>query len=163
VPGLRADVQALDSDLPLTDIKMMEERFGDATWRTRMGAWLLGLFATLALVLAALGIYGVMSQGVQQRTREIGVRIALGAARGDILRLIIGRVIGIALAGIAIGILIAVPATRLLATLLYEVRPGDPAVFASLALTLLLVALLAGYLPARRATRVDPLTTLRTE
>jgi ABC-type antimicrobial peptide transport system permease subunit len=156
-------VQALDSDLPVTDIKMMEERFGDATWRTRMGAWLLGLFAALALLLAALGIYGVMSQGVQQRTREIGVRIALGAARADILRLIIGRVIGIALAGIALGLLLAVPAMRLLATLLYQVRPGDPAVFASLALILLAVALLAGYLPARRATRVDPLTTLRAE
>jgi putative ABC transport system permease protein len=163
VPGLRADVQVVDSDLPLTDIKMMEERFGDATWRTRMGAWLLGLFAALALLLAALGIYGVMSQGVQQRTREIGVRIALGAARADILRLIIGRVIRIALAGIALGILLAVPAMRLLATLLYQVRPSDPAVFASLALILLSVALLAGYLPARRATRVDPLTTLRAE
>jgi putative ABC transport system permease protein len=104
-----------------------------------------------------------MSQGVQQRSREIGVRIALGAARADILRLIIGRVIGIALAGIALGLLLAVPAMRLLATLLYQVRPGDPAVFASLALILLAVALLAGYLPARRATRVDPLTTLRAE
>ena len=163
VRGLRAHVQALDSDLPVTDIKMMEERFGDATWRTRMGAWLLGLFAALALLLAALGIYGVMSQGVQQRTREIGVRIALGAARADILRLIIGRVIGIALAGIALGLLLAVPAMRLLATLLYQVRPGDPAVLASLALILLAVALLAGYLPARRATRVDPLTTLGAE
>jgi putative ABC transport system permease protein len=163
VPGLRADVRALDSDLPLTDIRMMEERFGDATWRTRMGAWLLGLFAALGLLLAALGVYGVMSQGVQQRTREIGVRIALGAARGDIMQLIIGRVVRISLAGIALGILLAVPAMRLLTTLLYQVRPGDPAVFAALAFILLSVALLAGYLPARRATRVDPLTTLRAE
>jgi putative ABC transport system permease protein len=163
VTALRSDVQALDSDLPLTDVKMMAERFGDATWRTRMGAWLLGLFAALALVLAALGIYGVMSQGVQQRTREIGVRIALGAARAYILRLIIGRVVRIAFAGIALGILLAVPAMRLLATLLYQVRPGDPTVFASLAVILLSVALLAGYVPARRATRVDPLATLRAE
>jgi predicted permease len=163
VPALRADVRALDSDLPLTDVKMMQERFGDATWRTRMGAWLLGLFAALALLLAALGIYGVMSQGVQQRTREIGVRIALGAARRDILRLIIGRVLGIALAGIVLGVLLAIPAMRLLATLLYQVRPGDPIVFSTLAAILLSVALLAGYLPARRAARVDPLTTLRAD
>jgi putative ABC transport system permease protein len=163
VASLRTEVQALDADLPLTDIKMMDERFGDATWRTRMGAWLLGLFAALALLLAALGVYGVMSQGVQQRTREIGVRIALGAARGDILRLMIGRVVRIALAGIALGVLLAIPSTRLLATLLYQVRPGDPTVLTTLALILLSVALLAGYLPARRATRVDPLTTLRAD
>lgn len=163
VPVVRREVQALDADLPLVDIKMMDERFGDATWRTRMSAWLLGAFAALALLLAALGVHGVMSQGVQQRTREIGLRIALGAARGDILRLIIGRVIGIGVAGIAIGVLLAIPSTRLLTAMLYQVTPGDPAVFATLALMLLAVALIAGYMPARRATRVDPLTTLRSE
>ena len=161
--AVRQDVQALDGNLPITDVKMMEERFSDATWRTRLSAWLLGVFAALAMILAALGTYGVMSQGVEQRRMEIGVRIALGAARSDIFRLIIGRVVIIAAAGIAAGVALAVPAMKLLTALLYQVRPGDPWVFAALALILLSVTLLAGYIPARRATRVDPLTTLRAD
>ena len=163
VPSLRHEVAALDPDLPLTEVKLMEERFGDATWRTRASAWLLGVFSGLALLLAALGIYGVMSQGVEQRTREIGVRMALGAARGDILRLIISRVVVVALVGIVLGLVAAVPAMQLLATLLYRVTPRDPFVYSGLALLLLAVAVLAGYMPARRASRVDPLTTLRAE
>jgi putative ABC transport system permease protein len=163
VPVLRSEVRALDADLPLVDIKMMRERFGDATWRTRMSAWLLSAFAGLGLLLGAIGVYGVISQGVEQRRREIGVRMALGAARADILRLIIGRVVGIAAAGAALGVLLAIPSGRTLAALLYQVDPNDPFVIALLAATLLAVALLAGYLPARRATRVDPLTTLRAE
>jgi len=163
VPIVRQEVSTLDRDVPLVDIKMMDERFGDATWRTRVSAWLLGAFASIALVLCALGLYGVMSQGVEQRRRELGVRVALGALRGDILRLIIGRVLGLAVAGVALGILLAVPAMRLLGALLYQVTPGDPLVFSTLASILLLVALLAGYLPAKRATEVDPLTTLRAE
>jgi putative ABC transport system permease protein len=163
VPVVRADVQALDPDLPLTDIKMMDERFGEATWRTRMSAWLLAAFATLALLVAALGVYGVISQRVQQRMREVGVRMALGARRADILRMIIWQVVRLAVAGILLGVLLAIPATRLLGSLLYQVAPGDPAVFATLAAVLLAVAMAAGYVPARRATRVDPLTTLRAE
>jgi putative ABC transport system permease protein len=163
VPEVRQTVHTLDPDLPLVDIKTMNERFGDATWRSRLSAWLLGVFAALALVLAALGLYGVMSQGVEQRRREIGVRMALGADRRDIMKMIIGRVVTISLAGIVLGIVLAVPSMRLLIALLYEVRPDDPQVFAVLSLALLGVALLAGYVPARRATRVDPLTTLRSE
>jgi ABC-type antimicrobial peptide transport system permease subunit len=128
-----------------------------------MSAWLLGAFSIVGLLLAALGIYGVMSQAVEQRTREIGVRLALGAARSDILRLIIGRVVIIAVAGVAIGIVVAIPTLRTLSTLLYEVTPGDPVVIGSLASVLLVVAVLAGYVPARRAARVDPLETLRAE
>jgi ABC-type antimicrobial peptide transport system permease subunit len=153
----------MDPDLPLADVRTMEDRFGEATWRTRMSAWLLSAFAALALLLAALGVYAVMTQGVQQRAREIGVRLALGAARGDIFRLVIGRAVAIALAGIAAGLLLSIPSMRLLSALLYQVTPGDPMVPGTLALMLLAVALLAGYLPARRATRVDPLRTLRTE
>ena len=163
VPRLRTEIQSLDPDLPMTDIKLMDARFGDATWRQRSSAWLLGTFALLALVLAALGLYGVMAQGVEQRRREIGVRLALGAARGDILRLIIGRALVLALAGIVVGVVLAVPSMRLLTALLYQVRPGDPWVFAALALVLFAVTLFAGYIPARRATRVDPLVTLRAE
>jgi putative ABC transport system permease protein len=163
VQRLRAEIQALDPDLPLTDVKMMAMRFDEATWRQRSSAWLLGSFAVLALVLAALGIYGVMSQGVEQRTREIGVRLALGAARRDILRLIIGRVFVLALTGIVVGVMLALPSMRLLTAVLYQVEPGDPWVFSALACVLLAVTLLAGYVPARRATRVDPLVTLRAE
>jgi predicted permease len=163
VAALRRDVQALDPDLPVTDVKMMEERFGEATWRTRTGAWLLGVFATLALLLSALGLYALMSQGLEQRRREIGVRMALGAARADIMRLVMRRVVVIAAAGVVAGLLLAIPSMRLLSALLYQVRPDDPSVFALLALALLLVSVLAGYLPARRASRVDPLKTLRAE
>jgi ABC-type antimicrobial peptide transport system permease subunit len=126
-----------------------------------MSAWLLSAFAGLGLLLAALGVYGVMSQGVEERRREIGVRMALGAARADIFKLIIGRVVRIGVAGIALGVLLAVPSARALTALLYQVDPTDPAVITALASILLTVALVAGYIPARRATRVDPLTTLR--
>jgi putative ABC transport system permease protein len=163
VPQIRTEVQALDPNLPLIDVKMMATRFGEATWRQRSSAWLLGLFSLLALALAATGIYAVMAQGVEQRRREIGVRLALGAGRSDILRLIIGRVTAMAIAGIALGILMAVPAMQLLRALLYQVTPGDPSVFVGLAGVVLAVTLLAGYIPARRATRVDPVVTLRAE
>jgi predicted permease len=163
VAALRREVQALDPDLPLTDIKTMDGRLGDATWRPRMSAGLLAVFSAFALLLAVLGIYSVMSEGVEQRRREIGVRMALGAARTDIFRLIIGRVFVVALVGVALGVALAVPAMRLLTTLLYQVKPGDPVVFAALASVLMAVAMLAGYVPARRATRVDPLATLRAE
>jgi putative ABC transport system permease protein len=163
VQSLRRDVQALDPDLPLTDVKTMEQRFDDATWRTRMSAWLLSVFAALALFLAAMGLYGVMSQGVEQRRRELGVRMALGATRSDIMRLIIGRVFVLAVTGTVAGVVLAVPAMRLLTALLYQVKPTDPVVFTLLALALVAVAVLAGYVPARRATRVDPLVTLRAD
>ena len=163
VPQLRAEIAALDPNLPLTDVKMMGTRFDEATWRQRSSAWLLAIFAALALALSATGIYAVMSQSVEQRRREIGVRLALGAGRAEIFRLIIGRVAAIAAVGIAIGGLLSVPASQLLRALLYQVSPGDPQVFALLAIVLLAVTLLAGYLPARRASRVDPMVTLRTE
>ena len=162
-PMLRRELEALDPDLPVTGVRLMEERLGDAIWRPRMSAWLLGAFSTVALFLAALGIYGVMSQAVEQRTREIGVRMALGAARSDILRMIIGRVVILAVVGVALGVLVAIPAMRTLSALLYQVDPGDPFVFGTLAGVLLAVAVLAGYVPARRAARLDPLVTLRAE
>jgi putative ABC transport system permease protein len=162
-PVIRRELAALDSDLPIVDMKPMEARLGDAIWRTRMSAWLLGVFSGLALLLAALGIYGVMSQGVTQRSREIGVRIALGADRADILRLVLRRVLAVSMAGIVVGVILAWPALQALSGLLYEVSPRDPFVLATLSSVLLAVALLAGYLPARRAARVDPLTTMRVE
>jgi putative ABC transport system permease protein len=163
LPAVRTDVAALDPDLPVIGVRMMDERIAEDTWRTRTMAWLLGAFAALALLLAAVGLYGVVSQGVEQRRREIGVRMAIGADRRQIVSLIIGRVLRISVAGIVIGILCAIPAMRVLSSLLYRVRPGDPIVFSLFAMVLLAVALLAGYVPARRAARLDPLTTLRAE
>jgi putative ABC transport system permease protein len=161
VPVLRSEVKALDPDLPLVDVKMMNARFGDATWRTRTTAWLLGAFSLLALGLAGVGIYGVVSQSVAQRSRELGVRVALGASRGDIMHLVLGRALIFAAAGLVLGLVITLPAMRLLTALLYQVQPGDPAVIASLAAALLVVAAFSSYLPARRATRVSPLAVLR--
>jgi putative ABC transport system permease protein len=141
----------------------MDERVGDAMWRTRVAAWLFSAFAGLALLLTAVGIFGVMSQTVSQRTPEIGVRMALGAQGRDVLGLVLGRAAMLAVAGIAVGAALALWLTGLMTTLLYQVEPGDPATFAVVAVVLGVVALTACYLPARRAVRVDPIVALRYE
>ena len=129
----------------------------------RMAAIVLGSFGVLAIILAAIGIYGVMSYVVAGRTREVGVRIALGAARGNVLFLIMRQGMSLALIGVAFGLLIAFGAAKLLVTVLFGVSPADPLTFAGVSLLLALVAALACYIPARRATRVDPLVALRYE
>ncbi|HYM11656.1 MAG TPA: ABC transporter permease, partial [Bryobacterales bacterium] len=159
----RREIRAFNKDLPVYDIKSMRERISDSTARMRFSATLLGAFAAIALILAAVGIYGVMSYAVTQRTREIGIRIALGAAPGDVLLLVVQRGLALTLAGIGIGLVAALAATRVLQTLLYEVRPSDPATYAIYAVALAAVALTASFVPARRATRVDPLIALRAE
>jgi predicted permease len=163
VQAVRREVSALNKDLPVYDIKSMRDRIGEATSRARFSATLLGIFASIALVLAALGIYGVMSYAVTQRTREIGIRLALGAQPGDVLVPVVGRGLMLTVIGIAIGLGIALASTRVLTTLLYEVKPSDPATYAVIVVVLGAAALLASYIPARRATHVDPLTTLRSE
>jgi ABC-type antimicrobial peptide transport system permease subunit len=124
---------------------------------------LLGLFSGLALVLASLGLYGVLSYLVGRRTQEIGIRLALGATRGDVMRLIVGHGMGLAVAGIGIGLVASWAITRSLGSLLVGVSPHDPGTFAAIAVLLAAVALIASYLPGRRATRVDPMITLRAE
>jgi len=124
---------------------------------------LLGLFAALALVLAAVGIYGMMAYRVSQRMHEIGIHIALGAQRRDVLRLVLGDGAKLAFLGIAIGIAGAIALTRLMTSLLFEVKPTDPETFAVVAIVLAIVALAACYLPARRAVRADPMVALRHE
>jgi putative ABC transport system permease protein len=163
VNTVRREVQGLDSNLPVSEIKTMEERVRDAMWRTRVGAWLLSAFAALALLLTAIGVFGVMAQTVMQRTPEIGIRMALGAQRRDVLALVLGRGLLVTALGIGAGLGCALALTRLIGMLLYDVAPNDPLTFVAVGLTLTLVALIACYVPARRATRVDAVTALRSE
>ncbi|MGH9711694.1 MAG: ABC transporter permease [Candidatus Acidiferrales bacterium] len=157
------EVHKADPNLPVTHVTTLDSLLSESVSPRRFSAVLLGIFAALALVLAAVGIYGVMSYIVSLRTNEIGIRMALGAQPRDILSLIVGRGTRLAAAGIALGLAGALALSRLLSSLLYGVRATDPATFAGVALLLAAVALLACYLPARRAMRVDPMVALRYE
>jgi putative ABC transport system permease protein len=166
-PGLVEEVKkqiwSLDGQIPVSDVHAMDELIAVSLAQQRFNMLLLGLFAALALILAAVGIYGAMAYAVNQRTHEIGIRTALGAQRRDVLRLVMKDGAKIALFGIASGIAGALALTRLMASLLFEVKPTDPATFAGVAILLALVALAACYIPARRAMRVDPMVALRYE
>ncbi|MGB9465215.1 MAG: ABC transporter permease [Candidatus Acidiferrum sp.] len=157
------EVHKFDSNLPVTHVMTLDNLFSDSVSPRRFSTFLLGIFAGLALLLAAMGIYGVMSYVVSLRTNEIGIRMALGAQPGDIWRLVIGRGARLALAGVAFGLLGAFALTKLISSLLYAVKPTDPVTFGGVALLLVSVALLACYAPARRAMRVDPMVALRYE
>jgi predicted permease len=161
--GVRRELQRIDPNLPIYDALTMQERLGNVTARTRITGVLLTLFAGVALVLSLVGIYGVVAYAVTQRTREIGLRIALGAERTAVAGLVLrygSLMVGI---GLGIGLLSALAATRVLRSLLYEVQPTDPATFAVLALLTGLVALAGTAAPAWRAARVDPLIALKSE
>jgi putative ABC transport system permease protein len=160
---MRAEVLAVDKDQPVADISTEEQLMAQAVAQPQLRTLLLSLFAALALVLASLGIYGVMSNTVAQRTHEIGVRMALGAGRSSVLRLVLGNGMRLTLLGIVLGTAGAIALTRLIKGFLFHVTPTDPATFVEVALFLFLVALLASYIPARRATRVDPVIALRYE
>src|SRR6185369_15681744 len=162
-PAMRSEVAALDRDQPIYSLMTMDQRISDSIAPRRFNMFILGLFAALALVLAAIGIYGIMAFSVVQRTHEIGVRMALGASAGDVLQLVLRNAFKLALIGIVVGLLAAFAATRVLSTLLYGVSATDPAIFLIDALILAVAALLACYIPARRATKVDPLIALRYE
>ncbi|HEX7117191.1 MAG TPA: FtsX-like permease family protein, partial [Longimicrobiales bacterium] len=158
-----AAVRAIDPDQPVAEIRTMEQVVRITVARPRFNLTLLGGFAGASLLLAALGLFGVVSYSVAQRAQEIGVRVALGASTGDVLRMIVREGIALTLAGVAIGIVAAVASTRLLATLLYGVSPTDPLTLTGVSVFLATVALVASYLPARRAARLDPTITLRAE
>jgi putative ABC transport system permease protein len=163
VAPVKAAVQAVDPAQPVYDIATMDQRLSESIAPQRFNALLVGVFALVALGLAAVGIYGVLAFSVARRTHEIGVRIALGAPRGDVLRLVVGE--GMRLAGLGVGIGLAGSAalTRLLRGLLFGVRPSDPATLAAASVILALVAAVACYMPARRAVQIDPITALRYE
>jgi predicted permease len=163
VAPLRAAVWSLDKDLPVARVRTMDQLLSKSVAQPRFRAWLIGLFGCAALLLAAVGVYGVVSYSVTERTREIGVRVALGARRGDVLRLVIGQGLQLAGLGVALGMVGAFLVTRLLTKLLFAVKPYDPLTFAGAAALLSVVVLAACYIPARRATRVDPQVALRYE
>jgi predicted permease len=163
VAAVRKQIWAVDKDQPVSNIRTLDQVFATAVSRERFQTLLLGLFAALALVLAIVGLYGVMSYAVTQRTQEIGIRMALGAERGEVLRLIIGQGMALTLAGVALGLGAALAVTRLMAGILFGVTATDPATFVVVASLLVVVALIASYIPARRATKVDPLVALRYE
>jgi ABC-type antimicrobial peptide transport system permease subunit len=156
----RTEIHQVDPDQPISNIQTMDEVLGDETASRRMGMTLLTIFASLALLLATVGIYGVLAYFVVQHTQEIGVRMALGAQRSDIVGLVVKRGMRLAVLGVVIGLGAAFALTRLMASLLYGVGTADPMTYAIIGLLLTAVALLACYLPARRASKVDPMVAL---
>jgi len=163
VAAVKAAIWAVNKNQPISKIETLEQVLSESLARRRLYMILLGVFAGAALLLAGVGIYGVVSYSVSQRTQEIGIRIAVGAARRDVLRLVVGQGARAALLGIAVGVAAALALTRLMASLLFGVSAADPLTFMSVALLLTLVALAASYIPARRAMRVDPMVALRHE
>ena len=161
--SLRAALTSLDKSLPVYALKPMTEYLRDSLARRRFNLILLSAFSGVALVLAAIGIYGVISYGVTQRTHEMGIRMALGAQKRDVLKLVVRQAMMLTLGGVAIGLLASLALTRLMKSLLFSVSVTDPLTFAVIALLLTLIALLACLIPARRATKVDPLVALRYE
>jgi putative ABC transport system permease protein len=161
--GVRQEVVAMDPSLPLPDVRTMADHVSDADSDQKAIAALMSLFGFLALVLASVGVYALMSYAVSQRTHEIGIRMALGAERQDVLKLIIGHALLLALAGIAIGLIAALALTREISSMLYAVSSTDPLTFGFASVLLAAVALSASFFPARRAMRANPMVALREE
>jgi putative ABC transport system permease protein len=163
VTTIRGELQQLDPELPMAAVATMDQLLADSLSRSRFTMLLLGIFSAVALLLAAVGIYGLIAYSVTQRTQELGIRIALGAQRRDVLRLVLGQGARLTLLGVALGLLAALAISRLLASMLFGVSATDPLTFAGVVALLATVALLACFIPARRATRVDPIVALRYE
>jgi putative ABC transport system permease protein len=161
--ALRSALAEIDPSQPLVKVRTMEDNMAATVAQPRFRTWLIGIFAGLALLLAAVGIYGVMSYSVTQRTNEIGIRVTLGAQSTDVFRIIVGEGLRLALAGVGLGLVAALALTRALQSFLFGISASDPLTFACVAALLTLVALAASFFPARRATRVDPIVALRYE
>jgi putative ABC transport system permease protein len=163
IASARNQVRSLDPDQPIYSIRTMDQIRGDSIAPQRLNLTLLSIFAGIAFVLAIVGIYGVMSYAVTQRTHEIGIRMAVGAQPRDVFRMILGQGMMLTIIGMVAGLLGAFALTRLMATMLFSVKPTDPLTFGGVALLLLAIALIACYIPGRRATKVDPVNSLRYE
>jgi putative ABC transport system permease protein len=163
IPLVRNELKRLDPQLPIASAKLMTEKLGVALLPARIAATFLGIFGILALILAAIGIYGVMSYAVSTRTQEIGVRLALGANTSDVLSLTIGQGMLLVFIGSLIGVALALGLTRLAKSLLFGVNAADPLIYIGVIVLLAAVALIACYIPARRATKIDPVVALRNE
>jgi putative ABC transport system permease protein len=161
--GVGAEVREIDREIPLAGVRTMEDVVSSTLTRPRVVAVLLTAFAVMALALAAVGVYGVMAYSVTQRTQEIGVRMALGATPQSVLELVLGEALRLVAVGVVAGLAVAAALTRVLATMLYETKPLDPATFVVTAFVLTLVATLASFIPARRGTRIAPVEALRAE
>jgi ABC-type antimicrobial peptide transport system permease subunit len=161
--GIRAEIRRAAPDLPIQTTVTMDEALAASVAQPRFRTVLLGLFATAAMLIATCGLYGLMAYAVTQRRREIGVRMALGATRRDVLRLVLTHALRTVLTGLIVGLAGAAGVTRVLQTFLFGVTPTDPLVFTAVTLLLLAVGLMAAWLPARRATRIDPWAALRAE
>jgi len=161
VPSVQDAVWELDADLPLVNVGTLEDRLLTSVSQSRFNSTLLSLFAALALVLAGVGIYGVMSFTVAERTSELGLRMALGASHGSVRTLVVRKAMLLTIAGIAVGLVVSLALTRVISGLLFGVRPTDPVTLAAVSLLLCMVAVAGSYLPARRASRLDPLAALR--
>jgi ABC-type antimicrobial peptide transport system permease subunit len=158
---IRKIVQSMDPALPIVKLRTMDQVFSEAASRPRFLAELLAIFAALALALAAIGTYGILSYSVSERTREIGIHMALGATRGSVLGLVLGQGLRLTIIGLITGLAAAMVLTRLLQAQLFNVKPTDPMTLTIVTAFIGLIALIACYVPARRATRVDPMVTLR--
>ena len=163
VPELRAQLESINKDLPLAHVQTMDQLIADSVVQQKFRTWLIGVFAGLALLLAVIGIYGVMSYSVAQRTREIGVRMALGATTAEVLKLVLSQGVKLAIVGLAIGFAVALAVTRVMRSLLFSTSTTDALSFLGTTAVLLVVVVLACYIPARRATKVDPVVALRYE
>lgn len=161
--AVRKEVWRVDKDQPVYNVKTMEQYVSDSVRPRHLSVLLLGTLASMALILAVVGIYGVMCYSISQRTHEIGIRIALGARQSDVLHLVVGQGLKPVLIGITVGLAAALALTRVLSSLLFEVTVTDPITFAFVSFLLVITAILACYIPARRATKVDPIVALRYE
>ncbi|MGA7225600.1 MAG: FtsX-like permease family protein, partial [Candidatus Acidiferrales bacterium] len=163
VGAVKNAMEGMDADLPFYGVQTFNAYLAQGFAQSRFLTWLLGLFAALALALAAVGLYGLVSYSATRRTHEIGIRMALGAQRGDVLRMVVGQGIKLALIGVASGIIVALGLTRFLSTMLFGITATNPLTFVAVTIILVGVALAASYIPARRAIRVDPMVALRYE
>ena len=163
MPAVQQTIWSIDRDMPVSRLVTMTHAIGNVLWQSRFNLMLIGIFSAIAMILAVVGIYGVLAYEVAQRTQEIGIRMALGANRGGIVRLVFGQSLRVVLTGVVIGVGAALGLARLMTTMIYQVQPADPLTYGAVTTLVLCVAALSALLPARRATRVDPLIALRYE